>query len=93
MIIHQSTAWHCAHQLFKEHKAHQLMAHCGQLHANVRDDNNQDTASLPLTQIISLLHQPTFFPIPLVGDGAGDTGTKSMRLGDEDADFSKSLSL
>lgn len=35
----------------------------------------------------------TFFPIPLVGDGAGDTGTKSMRFGDEDADFSKSLSL
>ena len=35
----------------------------------------------------------TFFPIPLVGDGAGDTGTKSMRFGDDDADFSKSLSL
>lgn len=35
----------------------------------------------------------TFFPIPLVGDGAGDTGTKSIRFGDEDADFSKSLSL
>lgn len=35
----------------------------------------------------------TFLPIPLVGDGAGDTGTKSMRFGDEDADFSKSLSL
>lgn len=35
----------------------------------------------------------TFFPIPLVGEGAGDTGTKSIRFGDEDADFSKSLSL
>lgn len=35
----------------------------------------------------------TFLPIPLVGEGAGDTGTKSMRFGDEDADFSKSLSL
>lgn len=35
----------------------------------------------------------TFFPIPLVGDGAGDTGTKSILFGDEDADFSKSLSL
>lgn len=35
----------------------------------------------------------TFFPIPLVGDGAGDTGTKSIRFGDEEADFSKSLSL
>lgn len=31
--------------------------------------------------------------MPLVGDGAGDTGIKSMRFGDEDADFSKSLSL
>lgn len=38
-------------------------------------------------------HKSTFFPIPLVGDGAGDTGIKSMRFGDEDADFSKSLSL
>lgn len=35
----------------------------------------------------------TFFPIPLVGDGAGDTGTKSIRFGDDDEDFSKSLSL
>jgi hypothetical protein len=35
----------------------------------------------------------TFFPIPLVGDGAGDTGIKSIRFGDDDADFSKSLSL
>lgn len=35
----------------------------------------------------------TFFPIPLVGDGAGDTGTKSIRFGDDDVDFSKSLSL
>lgn len=35
----------------------------------------------------------TFFPIPLVGDGAGDTGTKSMRFGEEEADFSRSLSL
>lgn len=35
----------------------------------------------------------TFFPIPLVGDGAGDTGTKSIRFGDEDTGFSKSLSL
>lgn len=70
-----------------------------------RDDNNQDTASLTMTQVISLEHQfrfskkinpscaLTFLPIPLVGEGAGDTGTKSMRFGDEDADFSKSLSL
>lgn len=35
----------------------------------------------------------TFFPIPLVGDGAGDTGTKSILFGDEDTDFSRSLSL
>lgn len=31
------------------------------------------------------------FPIPRVGDGAGDTGMKSMRFGE--ADFSTSLSL
>lgn len=35
----------------------------------------------------------TFFPIPLVGEGAGDTGTKSIRFGDDDEDFSRSLSL
>lgn len=65
----------------------------------------QDTACILITQVSSLRHQfrvskktnppcaCTFFPIPLVGDGAGDTGIKSMRFGDEDADFSKSLSL
>lgn len=31
------------------------------------------------------------FPIPLVGEGAGETGTKSTCFGDDD--FSKSLSL
>ena len=35
----------------------------------------------------------TFLPMPLVGDGAGETGTKSILFGDDDTDFSKSLSL
>lgn len=48
---------------------------------------------LLLTSICSEGEKHCFFPIPLVGDGAGDTGTKSMRFGDEDADFSRSLSL
>lgn len=48
---------------------------------------------LLLTRICNEGEKHCFFPIPLVGDGAGDTGTKSMRFGDDEADFSKSLSL
>lgn len=50
---------------------------------------NQDLESRFTRRLAAL----TFFPMPRVGDGAGDTGTKSIRFGDDDDDLSKSLSL
>lgn len=48
---------------------------------------------LLLTRICRDGEKHCFLSIPRVGEGAGDTGTKSIRFGEEDEDFSKSLSL